>query len=34
VPPGHHRFAIVDDTDESRDAVEQAFAAVLAHLTR
>jgi acetyl esterase/lipase len=34
VPHGHHSFDIVDDTDESRDAVEQAFAAVLAHLTR
>jgi acetyl esterase/lipase len=32
VPHGHHSFDIVDDTDESRAAVEEAFAAVLAHL--
>lgn len=33
VPNGHHSFDAVDDTDESRAAVERAFAAVHAHLT-
>jgi acetyl esterase/lipase len=33
VPHGHHSFDMVDDTDESRIAVEQAFGAVQAHLT-
>jgi dipeptidyl aminopeptidase/acylaminoacyl peptidase len=32
VPHGHHGFDTVDDTGESRAAVEEAFAAVLAHL--
>jgi acetyl esterase/lipase len=32
VPHGHHSFDMVDDTDESRAAIEEAFAAVLAHL--
>jgi acetyl esterase/lipase len=32
VPNGHHSFDMLDDTDESRAAVEQAFTAVEAHL--
>lgn len=32
VPHGQHGFDMLDHTDESRDAVEQAFAAVLAAL--
>jgi acetyl esterase/lipase len=33
VPHGHHGFDTIDDTDESRRAVAEAFDAVLAHLT-
>jgi acetyl esterase/lipase len=33
VPHGRHGFDMVDHTDESRQAVERAFAAVLAELT-
>jgi acetyl esterase/lipase len=33
VPDGHHSFDLLDHTDESRRAVEQAFAAVQAYLT-
>jgi len=34
VPHGHHSFDIIDDTEESREAVESAFAEVKAHLAR
>ena len=33
VPHGHHSFDMLDHTEESRAAVERAFAAVQAHLT-
>jgi hypothetical protein len=33
VPEGQHSFDILDHTDESRKAVEQAFNAVLATIT-
>lgn len=33
VPHGHHGFDTIDDTDESRRAVTEAFDAVRAHLT-
>jgi acetyl esterase/lipase len=32
VPHGHHTFDVLDDTAESRSAIEQAFGAVLANL--
>jgi acetyl esterase/lipase len=33
VPNGHHSFDVVDDTDESRQAVQRAVDLVLDHLT-
>lgn len=32
VPDGHHSFDVLDHTDQSREAVERAFAWVFAHL--